>query len=50
MKKKRLTCSNWLVLSLFYVEIKKITNVSCTDCFSEAIKMQDGAYLREKAV
>ena len=32
------------------VEINKFTNVSCTDCFSEAVKMQEGACLREKAV
>ena len=40
--------SNWFVLSLFYVEINKFTNLSCTDCFSEAVQTQDGA--RDKAV
>ena len=44
---KRFICSNWFVLSIFYVGINKFTNVSCS---SEAVKTQDRAYLREKAV
>ena len=47
MRKKRFICSKWFVISLFYVEKNKFTNVFC---FSEAVKTQDGAYLREKAV
>ena len=34
---KRFIFSNWFVLSWFYVEINKFINVSCTDCFSEAV-------------
>ena len=44
-------CSTWLVLSIFYDVMDKLINVSCTDCFREAVKKsRRGTFRTERGV
>ena len=44
-------CLQQLLCFIFiYVEINKFTNVSCTDCFNEAVKRKMGMFKRESGV